>query len=155
MANLNNDPNVEKKVVEAVGKRTPEAQNVRILSIQKRFLNGSLYTVTFDGSANPETGAPLSYINRVYVHGRNMDVFGHDEALLNIVGATHTKNFSSLFSDTKTVSGIIAIIMTSIVVLIVTIGLINKSGLSVPEPVATAWLIIVGFYFGKIGNPGE
>lgn len=155
MANLIDDPEIEKMVLSAVAKRTREAQNFRIVSLQKKFLDGSLFTVAFEGPPDAKTDKSQSFINRVYVRGKQLDVYGHDEALLNVVGATHSRSYMSMFGETKIVSGIIATLMTILIITISGTNLLRGTGFTLPEAISSAWLIIVGFYFGKLGNHVE
>ena len=70
---------------------------LRSSRVQAKFLSGSLHTVAFkveDPQANPD-----GYINRAYVHGRDIDIFRNDEQLLAIVGSTHGSAFFHRLSD--------------------------------------------------------
>jgi hypothetical protein len=50
------------------------------------------------------------------------------------------------------VSGLIAALMTLIVIGIVCASLYRGSEISLPQIISTTWLVIVGFYFGKLGS---
>ncbi|RJG45862.1 hypothetical protein [Mesorhizobium sp. DCY119] len=152
MALMINDPNIEQRVVAAVKNRTPNANNVRILTMQRKFLKGSLITISFDGDPDPTTGQIQSYINRVYVHGNSLDVYGHDDALMAIVGETHVSSTWEIFGNTKVVSGIIATLMTVVVMVIVGVSMYRGTEIIVPDLISSGWLIILGFYFGKMGS---
>jgi hypothetical protein len=152
---LINDSNIEEKIITEVKRRTPDSHNIRIVNTQKKFLKGSLYTVAFDGKADLDTGVAPSFINRVYVYGNSIDVYGFDEHLLNIVGATHSRNFLEVFGDTKAISGVIALLMTVIVIVIVTVSVYRGSEIAIPQIVSSTWLVIVGFYFGKLGSKSD
>jgi hypothetical protein len=155
MAALINDPNIEQKVVAAVQRRTPQARNTRIVSVQKRFLKGSLFTAGFELEPDPTTGQSPPYINRVYVHGNSIDVYGLDEALISIVGETHTGSAWEVFGNTKVVSGIIATLMTLVVLIIVGVSIYRGSPIVIPDLVSNGWLLILGFYFGNMGSKEE
>lgn len=155
MARVIDDPDIDSKVLEAVGRRTPQANNSRIVNVQKRFLKGSLFTVSFEGFPDSVTGVAPSFFNRVYVHGNSLDVYGHDESLLNIVGETHMTSAWELFGNTKVVSGIIASIMTLVVLALVGVSLYRSTAVAIPEIISSGWLIILGFYFGKMGGKDE
>jgi hypothetical protein len=133
VADLRKAPNIEALVIDAVKQRTPQAQNLRIEGRQPKFLDGLLYAVAFDLQPDPVTGVVPSYANRVYVTRNNIEAYGHDEFLLQVVGARHSKSFYEVFANGDVVSGIIALVVT----------------------ITSGWLLILGFYFGKASGRSD
>jgi hypothetical protein len=43
------------------------------------------------------------YINRVFVRKNSIEIYGHDDDLLRIVGATHSKSFYDVFANSDVV----------------------------------------------------
>jgi hypothetical protein len=134
-------------ILDRVRQRTPGAENLTILNVQPRFLKGSLYTVGFDMPR--EDGPATSHQNRVYVHGTEIDVYGFDEQLLAIVGATHSSGYLDKIISSNFVSSFIAITITVFMIVLVLIGVVSEESFEIPEFISSGWLLILGFYFGK------
>ncbi|UWR34486.1 hypothetical protein K3759_05180 [Sulfitobacter sp. W027] len=139
------DTNLE-KVFSAVKRRSPTAENLKIVSVQNRFLDGSLYTVGFDWE---QQGVTTSVINRVYVHGKSVDVYGFDEQLLAIVGATHGRGITNFIKSPRAVTSMIAISITLLICIHQGTSIYYGSIPEIPEFLSSGFLLILGFYFGK------
>ena len=139
--------NLEDRIFAKVRARTPAAIDLVIQSVQAKFLHGSLYTVAW--KANDPNAAPEGYINRVYVHGQSIDIFGNDEQLLAIVGSTHGSAFFERLSDPRVVSSLIAIALTLVVCGTWVYALLSERPVNMPEFLTSGFLLILGFYFGK------
>src|SRR4051794_41066781 len=63
---------IEGRIFSQVKARTPGAENFNIVSLQQKFLKGSLYTVSF--TIKGSEGQDLVYNNRAYVHGNAIEV---------------------------------------------------------------------------------
>jgi len=144
---------IETQVIAEVVKRTPGGTNHRIVGVQQKFLKGSLYTVSFDGI--PTDGQTPVFFNRVYVHGKNLDVYGFDEHLLAIVGATHDTSFWSHVTEPKSVAAIIAVGVTLLLAAIALVNLHRGEPQTFPEFLTSGFLLILGFYFGKSVGSGN
>lgn len=139
---------IETHVIAEVIKRTPGGSNHRIVGVQQKFLKGSLYTVSFEGIPSDDGQAP-AFFNRVYVHGKHLDVYGFDEHLLAIVGATHDTSFWSHLTEPKSVAAIIAVGVTLLLAAIASVNLYRGTPQAFPEFLTSGFLLILGFYFGK------
>lgn len=138
---------LEGRIFAKVKARTPLAKDLAIRSVQAKFLDGSLYTISWlmdDPKADPG-----GYINRAYVHGRQIDIFGNDEELLAVVGSTHGNAFFTRLSDPRVVSSLIAIIVTLVVCGLGVYSILFDKPLNIPEFLTSGFLLILGFYFGK------
>lgn len=144
-------PDIEQRVVDAVKKRTPVGINHRITSVQQRFLDGSLYTVVFD----VPDGEPSGYNNRVYVTKAAIEPYGHDEFLIQVVGARHSRSFYDIFANGDVVSGIIALVVTILIVPTFIVSYFTSTAIDVPDWVTSGWLLILGFYFGKASGRSD
>ncbi len=91
MADLRKAADLPAQVLERVRSRTPNGNNHHVVSVQDRFLNGSLYTVAFEITG--ADGLVASYFNRAYVTKRAITVYEHDNELLTIVGEVHSRSF--------------------------------------------------------------
>lgn len=145
--NFSKKLDIDKSIFSSVAQRTPGAENLKILHVQPKFLKGSLYTVGFDVIG--KDGEQSNYVNRVYVHGRDIDVYGFDDQLLAIVGATHSDSFIEKLMTPDFVSTFIAISMTLIVAFSFISNIAWGKGIEIPEFISSGWLLILGFYFGK------
>ena len=154
MADFRKLQNLEERVVEAVKKRTPTGINHTIQSVQQKFLDGSLYMVAFD-ILDPQTGQSNSYSNRVYVTKTSIEAYGHDEFLFQVVGARHSRSFYDIFANGDVVSGIIALVVTILIVPSFIASYWTGSQVSVPDWITSGWLLILGFYFGKASGRSE
>jgi hypothetical protein len=141
-------PDLDQRVIEAVRGRTPQGENFSILGLQLSFLDGRLYTVGFQGPPDDD-GRRISYFNRVYVTKRSIEAYGHDEFLIQIVGARHSRSIRDLFANTEVVSGIIAVLVTVAIVPTFIISQFTGADVPVPTWITSGWLLILGFYFGK------
>ena len=142
----------EEQILAKVKAQNPKALNPRIKQTQDRFLDGKLYTVAFEQADQGST----EFINRAYVHGKKIDVFGFDGELLAIVGATHGTTLLRRAADPSVVSSVIAICVTLVVCGLGIYGTLAPGGVSVPEFLSSGFLLILGFYFGKtVGAPRE
>ncbi|MCV3737764.1 hypothetical protein OCK02_16265 [Rhizobium sp. TRM96647] len=113
-----------------------------------------LYTVSFDGpGANGEE--TVSYNNRVYVTKRSIEAYGHDEFLIQVVGARHARSFYDIFANGDVVSGIIALVVTVLIVPTFIVSYFTSTVLEVPDWITSGWLLILGFYFGKASGRSE
>lgn len=138
---------IETQVIAEVIKRTPGGVNHKIVGVQQKFLKGSLYTVSFEGVAHD--GDTPTFFNRVYVHGKNVDVYGFDEHLLAIVGATHDSSVWSRLTEPKSVAAIIAVGVTVLLAIFSCFNLYHGTPQNFPEFLTSGFLLILGFYFGK------
>ena len=138
---------LEERIFTKVKARTPLAKDLATRSVQASFLDGSLYTVAF--MIDDPKADPGGYINRAYVHGRNIDIFGNDEELLAVVGSTHGNAFFTRLSDPRVVSSIIAIMVTLVACGSWVYSMVAGKPLSLPEFLTSGFLLILGFYFGK------
>ncbi|WP_432284809.1 hypothetical protein SLT36_24380 [Aminobacter sp. BA135] len=144
---------LEAAIFARVKGRTPDADNFKIVSVQSKFLKGSLYTISFTSVG--AAGVEGSFINRVYVHGRSIDVYGFDEQLLAIVGATHDIGVFDKIVEPKTVAAIIAIGITLLLIGLSIANLVRGTPQVFPEFLTSGFLLILGFYFGKsVGQSG-
>ncbi|WP_165447393.1 hypothetical protein [Rhizobium ruizarguesonis] len=148
MADLRKAADLEEQVLQAVRRRTPIGTTHRIDSVQQKFLDGILYTVGFD-VPDAAGGPPISYSNRVYVTRSSVEVYGHDEFLFQIVGARHSRSFYDIFANGDVVSGVIALVVTILIVPSFIASYYTGSQIAVPEWITSGWLLILGFYFGK------
>lgn len=142
---------IQEQIFSQMLARTPQAENLRIASVQHKFLDGSLYTVAFTGK-DPE-GTERDYINRAYVRKNSIDIYGFDDQLLAIVGATHGSGIGSLFSSPQFMTSVIAFVMTVAVMIWTGVSLFKGIPLEVPNFLTSGFLIILGYYFGKASNP--
>lgn len=152
MANLLKQPPtvIQEQIFAQVQARTPQAENLRIASVQHKFLDGSLYTISFISLGTD--GNPAQYFNRAYVRKNNIDIYGFDDQLLAIVGATHGSGIGNLFSSPQFMTSLIALVMTFAVILWAGISLIRGDPVEVPNFLTSGFLIILGYYFGKAAN---
>ncbi|MDG4898300.1 hypothetical protein P9272_32725 [Mesorhizobium sp. WSM4976] len=148
MADLRKATNLDEQVIAAVVRRTPDSANHRIVNVQQHFLEGILYTVLFEGVPDPAGNRP-TFTNRVYVTRNAIETYGHDEALLQIVGARHSRSAYDVFANSDVVSGIIALIVTLFIVANFIVSYRTATLIPVPEYITSGWLLILGFYFGK------
>lgn len=144
---------IEAKIFELVQVRTPGAENLKIISVQQKFLDGSLYTVGF--SKTDEAGQTREYINRAYVRKNNIEVYGFDDQLLAIVGATHRNGFGNLFSSPRFMTSLIAAAMTSVIMIWTGLSIYRGAVAEMPTFLTSGFLIILGYYFGKSSNRDE
>tara|TARA_R110002020_G_C16173321_1_gene764251 strand:- start:543 stop:1007 length:465 start_codon:yes stop_codon:yes gene_type:complete len=154
MADLRRAPDIEQRVIDAVKRRTPGAQNHQITGVQQKFLEGMLYTVGFD-VADPNGGRPSSFNNRVYVTKSAIEAYGHDEFLIQVVGARHSKSFYDIFANGDVVSGIIALVVTVLIVPSFIVSYFTTISVDVPDWITSGWLLILGFYFGKASGRSD
>lgn len=145
--------NIEERVFGAVTARSPAAKNLKIASVQSKFLDGTLYTVSFDVEDND--GDIKSFINRVYVKGRSIEVYGFDDQLLAIVGATHGSGILSSLSEPRLIASVIAIAITLLVCVALSIGFFSGTNPEIPDFLSSGFLLILGFYFGKLSNRSD
>lgn len=150
---LRKAPDVEGMVIESVKRRTPGATNYSVQSIQQKFLDGLLYTISFD--VNDEGGIPKGYYNRVYVTRKAIEAYGNDDALFQVVGARHSRSFYDIFANGDVVSGIIALIVTVLIVPSFIVSYWTATVVRVPEWITSGWLLILGFYFGKASGRSD
>jgi hypothetical protein len=142
----------EEQILAKVKAQNPKVLNPRIKQTQDRFLDGKLYTVAFEHADQGTT----EFINRAYVHGKNIDIFGFDNELLAIVGTTHGTTFLRRAADPMVVSSIIAMCVTLVVCGLGIYGALAPGVVSIPEFLSSGFLLILGFYFGKsVGTPRE
>lgn len=154
MADLRKVGDLEQRVIETVRRRTPNGRNHQILSVQQKFLDGVLFTVGFDGDT-PEGEPQLSYTNRVYVTKNAIEAYGHDEFLFQVVGARHSRSFYDVFANGDVVSGIIALVVTILIVPTFVASYFTAAPVEVPAWVTSGWLLILGFYFGKASGRSD
>lgn len=147
MSDFRSIPNLSDVVIERVKERQPNIQNPRVIFIQDPFLNGKLFSVSFD--LQHQDGTITSHLNRAYVQKRRIQIFGFDEEIFRIVGETHSRSFYDTFANTDAVSGIIAIVVTLLVVPSFLIAAATGHSISIPDWISSGWLLILGFYFGK------
>jgi hypothetical protein len=139
--------NLEERIFDKVRARTPGAKDLAVQSVQAKFLDGSLYTISW--KIDDPQAAPEGYINRAYVHGRDIDIFGNDNELLAIVASTHGNAFFTRLSDPRVVSSIIAILITVVVCGLYVYATLAERPINPPEFLTSGFLLILGFYFGK------
>ncbi|TIU00971.1 MAG: hypothetical protein E5W55_01590 [Mesorhizobium sp.] len=151
---LRKDPNLDEKAVAAVQRRTPHAENIRIFNVQQKFLDGILYTINFDGPPD-DAGQRPTYTNRVYVTKQTLEAYGHDEFIFQIVGARHSRSFYDVFANSDVVSGIIALVVTVLIVPTFIVSYWKGTSIAVPDWITSGWLLILGFYFGKASGRRE
>ncbi|WP_156417921.1 hypothetical protein [Aureimonas sp. AU4] len=151
MADYRKAPDRDDLVIEHVRRRTANCINHTIYMTQERFLDGVLLTVGFDGPEQ-EDGARARFINRVFVQRRSINVYGHDDDLLRIVGEVHSRSFYEFFANGDVVSGIIALLVTIMIVPSFIASYWTGSEISVPAWITSGWLLILGFYFGKASS---
>jgi hypothetical protein len=154
MADLRKAPDLEQRVLDAVKKRTPSGVNHQIVTVQQKFLDGLLYTVSFNGPAPEGVDAP-SYTNRVYVTKDSIEAYGHDEFLFQVVGARHSRSFYDIFANGNVVSGIIALVVTVLTVPTFLASYFTTTAIVVPDWITSGWLLILGFYFGKASGRSD
>lgn len=143
--------NIENAIFERVQARSPAAENLKIIGVQTKFLNGSLYTVSFEAPAPPPAaaGETLIYTNRAYVRGKQIEIYGFDDQLLAIVGATHDQGWWAYFSKPPFITSLIAISVTILVCAWGFLTMFGKTSGILPEFLSSGFLLILGFYFGK------
>lgn len=141
---------IQEQIFAQVIARTPNAENLRIVSVQNKFLDGALYTVSF--TTNNLDGADVSYINRAYVRKSSVEIYGFDDQLLAIVGATHGNGIGILFSSPQFMTSLIAFVMTLAVIVWTGMSLIQEGSIEIPSFLSSGFLIILGYYFGKAAN---
>lgn len=152
MLDVNEEARIEKRVIDEVARVNANGSKFTLADVQKNFLGGSLYTITFVTGETFPDGTPKEFSNRVYVHGEVLKLFRNDQLLLSILGETHTRSRLAFFGDTKIIAGAIATAMTLLVVWVTLLGIYRGAEIAIPPLVANGWLLIVGFYFGKIGS---
>ena len=138
---------LEGRIFAKVRARTPDAKDPIVRSAQAKFLDGSLYTVAF--KIDDPQADPGGYINRAYVHGRTIDIFGNDAELLSIVGSTHGNAFFTRLADPRVVSSIIALVVTVVVCGLSVYATLASKAISLLEFLTSGFLLILDFYFGK------
>lgn len=154
MADFRKANDLNDQVLEAVNRRTPAAENLSILSVQDKFLDGKLFTVGFESPPDPE-GVRKSYVNRVYVTKYSIEPYGHDESVLQIVGARYSRGWYDFFANGQVISGCIAIIVTILVVPAYLVSYVAGTVIEVPNWITSGWLLILGFYFGKASTSDD
>lgn len=154
MADLRKSADLDARVIDAVKRRTPNAENIRIFSVQQKFLDGSLFTVGFEGVPEADGTRP-AFTNRVYVTKHTIEAYGHDEFLIQVVGARHARSFYDIFANGDVVSGIIALVVTILIVPTFFLSFFTSSPIAVPDWITSGWLLILGFYFGKASGRSE
>lgn len=154
MVDLRKAANLDELVIDAVKRRTPDAANLRILNVQQRFLDGSLYTVGFEGEVG-ENDQRTRYTNRVYVTKHSIEAYGHDEFLIQVVGARHARSFYDIFANSDVISGVIALVVTILIVPTFIVSYWTAAAIEVPSWITSGWLLILGFYFGKASGRVE
>jgi hypothetical protein len=148
LSDIRKVPDLEERVLAAVRRRTPQAENLRIVSVQQKFIDGILFTVAFDGLTDAN-GVRPSFTNRVYVTKDGIEAYGYDEFLIQVVGARHARSFYDIFANSDVVSGIIALVVTILIVPTFFISYFTEVTIAVPDWITSGWLLILGFYFGK------
>ncbi|MCA0850863.1 hypothetical protein [Salipiger thiooxidans] len=141
---------IQRDIFAQVKARTPQAEDFRIASVQQRFLDGSLYTVAF--STKDPDGSVREYINRAYVRKNAIEIYGFDEHLLSIVGATHGLGVGNLFSSPQFMTSVIAFVMTLAVMVWASVSFLRGEPIEIPSFLSSGFLIILGYYFGKATN---
>lgn len=129
-----------KRVMEAVSVRYPGCRNQQVRDVHQRFLEGSLYTVAFEVEG---AGAVQVYENKVYVTKARVEVFASDAMLVDRIGHIQKKGFLEKITDAEGVSGVIGLILTATVCYLAV-----QSG-KVPDILANALSVVLGFYFAK------
>lgn len=74
-----------------------------------------------------------AYVNRVFVRKNGIEVFGHDDDLFRIVGETHSRSFYEIFANGDVVSGIIALVVTILIVPTFLLSFWTGVAVTVPE----------------------
>jgi hypothetical protein len=98
-------------------------------------------------ACSTEMNFDLSANNHVTKH--SIEAYGHDEFLFQVVGARHAKSFYDVFANGDVVSGIIALIVTILIVPSFLASYFFQTVIVVPDWITSGWLLILGFYFGK------
>ncbi|MGO7575910.1 hypothetical protein ACC699_13645 [Rhizobium ruizarguesonis] len=148
---LRKSPDIEQRAINAVKTRTPQSTDHRVSGVQQKFLDGVLYTVGF---LVPD-GDPNGYHNRVYVTKNTIEAYGTDDFLLQVVGARHARSFYDIFANGDVVSGIIALVVTVMIVPSFIVSYFSATHVDVPDWITSGWLLILGFYFGKASGRAE
>jgi len=146
VANFLKAPNLEELVHTQVRQRSPRAENIRTIHMQQ-FLDGKLYTVVFD--APNDAGEVKNWVNKVFARKNSIAAFGHDHELITIVGQTHARSFWDFFANSEIVAGVIAVVVTIMILGSYVISLREGSPNTPPEWITSGWLLILGFDFGR------
>ena len=137
------DDKAHRRAIDAVAARNADCRNLRVSDVNDKFLEGSLYTVSFELDFADET---QTYSNRVYITKRDISVYASDSVLLDRIGQIKKENQNFTWSGHDLVSGLIAI------VLILTICYLALSSKDIPQVLGNALSVILGFYFAKSIN---
>ena len=119
-------------LIEEIKKRVPDSLNVRCFDTKNNFLRGKLYTFKFDTVASEANSI------RICTHDNRVDIYESDDMLLAVVGETH-KSMDFPFSTPAA----IAILLTLTIC-----GLALWGTSPIPDILANALTVILGFYFG-------
>jgi hypothetical protein len=132
-------PLANSDIINAVKEMTPAGNSFNIIDIKDIFLEGKLYSVGFTGSDGK------AYFSRVYKVGNNIEVFKTDEMLLSVLGQRYQKRTYSLLNP-DLIAGYIAIL---IMICIGYLVIVRGSEIRIPDILANALTIILGYYFGR------
>jgi hypothetical protein len=136
------------RLIVKVKDRVPNAENIRCLLLLPNFLNGQLYTFSFDRT-DTQTGQVKTESARVYYRclpdeSERIDVYTNDDILLEILGETHSPTEGDFFR-VDTIAGIIAVLLT----LTICVRSFWPSDTQIPAILQNALTVILGFYFGR------
>lgn len=127
----------------AVNDVEPDGSKFHAKSIIENFNGGSLVIVEYDDEDGDDVESFVYYL------GERRSVYADAEGLARSVADKSKPTFWSLALDPSKIGGV-----SGIVALIITIAICWRytaegSNLKVPEVLANAWTIIIGFYFGS------
>jgi hypothetical protein len=135
------NPDIEKRVLQLVREhwKGGNVRNVQIDDRLMRFFHGSLYVVSVYDANNEE------HENYVYANGDELRRYDDLRQLGGNIGASSrfTETLQQTFQFVG-ISGVIAIIITVTICWLV----LSRSEYTIPEPLANALSLILGFYFG-------
>jgi hypothetical protein len=131
----------KEQVLREVQERNDGATNLKVTNIME-FLDGTLYTVTFTTVSGSLTN------NYVYFHGDTAKHFFSGEDIAREVGHRSAPGFARRALETTGVSGIVALAITVAICFIAVNNSWNERQVQIPEVLANALTVILGFYFG-------
>lgn len=131
---------IEEKAIAIVKERNPQCKDFNIHHVFEDFFGGNLVTVGFRIGPSGQESAIENY---VYYDGTNTHHYRFQQEFLHDISKRQNKNSAfKYYAEIFGVSGSIAIILT------VAIGYLSINQMVIPDILANALTVIIGFYFG-------